>query len=134
MSQSSKETSENSQPGSSPESLSSGEVRLVQAGVLAGAPSPHPPGQPEPADPPEEAGLEAEPERFQEGSVYTLEQVADARRLALDHLQRQVKDLTDWQFEEQCGIAGLDLNGEPKLTDEQISLSQRAMDRENILA
>ena len=66
--------------------------------------------------------------------IYTLEQIAEARRRVLDHLQRQVKDLTDWQFKEQCDIAGLDQFGDPnQLTDEQISSAQRAMDHENVL-
>ena len=48
---------------------------------------------------------------------------------------RSVKDLTDWQFAEQCDIAGLDQSGAPKrMSDEEVHSAQRAMDQETVLA
>ena len=135
MSESSKDTSENSQEGSPSSSLSSGEKLLVIAGVQEDVPSPPRPAQSVPAASTEEAGIDPEPERFVEGKIYTPEQIAEARHRVLDHLERSVKDLTDWQFAEQCDIAGLDQLGEPKrMSDEEVHSAQRAMDQETVLA
>ena len=84
MSESSRDdTSENSQDRPS---LHSSEERLVRAGVDPDVPSPPAPAPPETEQTSEETALAMPPARFEEGKVYTAEQISEALRLCDSYL------------------------------------------------